>query len=108
MGRFFNLVDTPKHKEEFKKYYRIPSNVSIEHCNLGEWHEKRPTESVAIPMIAFIEEGMRIPIGRATRDFLNLFRLCPTQCAWNMFRILGSVDAINDKMDIILTHHVIN
>ena len=108
MSRFFNLVDTPEHKEEFKKYYRIPSNVSIEHCNLGEWHEKRPTESVAIPMIAFIEEGMRIPIGRATRDFLNIFRLCPTQCASNMFRILGSVDAINDKMGIILTYHVIN
>ena len=52
---FFNLVDTPKHKEEFKRHYQIPSNVSIEHCNLGEWYEKRPTEAVAIPMIAFIE-----------------------------------------------------
>ena len=108
MSRFFNLVDTPEHKEEFKKYYRIPSNVSIEHCNLGEWHEKRPTEFVAIPMIAFIEEGMRIPMGRATRDFLNRFRLFPTWCAPNMFRILGSVDVINNKMGINLTHHDIN
>ena len=50
MGRFFSLVDTPEHKEEFKKRHWIPSNVSIEHCNLGEWQEKRPTEAVAIPI----------------------------------------------------------
>ena len=66
MGRFFNLVDTPEHKEEFKRHYRILSNVSIEHYNLGEWHEKRPFEAVVIPM------------SRVARNFLNLFRLCPT------------------------------
>ena len=46
-------------------------------------------------MIAFIEGGMRIPIGKVTRDFSTLFIL--TQCAANMFRIFGSVDAINEK-----------
>ena len=96
MGIFFNLVDTLEHKEEFKRHYRIPSNMSIEHCNLREWHES---------MIAFIEGGMRIPMGKVTRDFLNLFKLCPIQCALNMFRILGSIDARNDKMGINLTHH---
>ena len=74
MGRFFSLDDTFEHKKEFKRYYRIPSNVSIKHCTLGEWHEKRPTEAIAIPMIAFIEGGMRIPMGRVTREFfLNSF-----------------------------------
>ena len=74
MGRFFSLVDTFEHKKEFKIYYRILSNVSIEHCTLGEWHEKRPTEAIAIPMIAFIEGGMSIPMGRVTREFfLNSF-----------------------------------
>ena len=76
---FFSLVDTPQNRKEFKRYYRILSNVSIQHCNPGEWHERRPTGAVVIPMIAFIEGGMRFPIGRVTRDFLNLFRLCPTQ-----------------------------
>ena len=71
MGRFFNLVDTPEHREEFKRHYRILSSVSIQHCNLGEWHEKRPTEAIVIPMIAFIEGGIRIPMGRVTRDFFN-------------------------------------
>ena len=59
-------------------------------------------------MIAFIDGGMRIPMGRVTRDFLTLFRLCRTQCVPNMFRILGSVDALNEKMGINLTHHDIN
>ena len=108
MGRFFNLVDTPKHKEEFKRYYRILSNVSIQHYNIGEWNEKRPTEAVVIPMIAFIEGGMRIPMGRVTRDFLTLFRLCPTLCSQNMFRVLSRLDAMNEKMGINLTHHNIN
>ena len=106
MGRFFNLVDTTEHKEEFKRYYRIPSNVSIQHCNLGEWHEERPTEAVVIPMIAVIEGGMRIHMGRVIRDFfLTIFKLCPTQCIPNMFRILGSMDVMNKKMGINLTHH---
>ena len=44
-------------------------------------------------MIAFIEGGMRIPMGTVTRDYLRAHMLAPTQCAPNMFRILGSVDA---------------
>ena len=108
MGRFFSLVDTSENREEFKRYCRIPSNVSIQHCNPSEWHEKRPTGAVSIPMIAFIEGGMKIPMGRVTRDFLNLFRLCHIQCVPNMFRIFGSVDALNEKLGIHLTHHDIN
>ena len=73
MGRFFSLVDIPQNREKFKRYYRIPSNVSIQHCNPGEWHERRPTGAVVIPMIAFIEEGMRIPMGRVTKDFFKSF-----------------------------------
>ena len=49
--------------------------------------------NVVIPMIAFIEGGMRIPIGTVTRDYLKAHRLAPTQCAPNVFRILGCVDA---------------
>ena len=45
-------------------------------------------------------------MGRVIRDFLILYRLCPTQCAPNMFRILGSVDTMNERMGINLTHHI--
>ena len=46
-------------------------------------------------MIAFIEGEMEIPMGRVTRDFLINYKLSPTQCSPNPFRVLGSVDMIN-------------
>ena len=59
-------------------------------------------------MIAFIEGGMKIPMGRVTRYFLIAHRLCLTQCSPNLFRILRSVDALNEKMRVNLTHHDVN
>ena len=47
-------------------------------------------------------------MGRVTRDFFIAHRLCPTQCSLNLFRILGSVDALNDKMRVNLTYHDVN
>ena len=47
-------------------------------------------------MIIFIEERMTLPIGRVTRDYLINHRLCPHQRAPNLFRVLGSVDALNE------------
>ena len=78
MGRFASLVNTLKNRETFKARYNILARVELEHCRLGEWYTKRPTRAIVILMIAFIEGGMEIPIGRITRDFLILYRLCPT------------------------------
>ena len=36
---------------------------------------------MVILMIAFIEDGMRIPMGIVTSDYLRAHRLAPTQCA---------------------------
>ena len=59
-------------------------------------------------MIAFIEGGMTIPMGTITRNYLRFFRLSPTQCALNMFRVLGSIEALNEWMNLNLTHHNVN
>ena len=66
---------------------------------------KRKTGQVAIPMIAFVEGGMTISIGRITRDYLLRRRLAPHQCAVNMFRILGCIDVLNEQMNISLSWH---
>ena len=60
---------------------------------------------VAIPMITFIEGGMRLPIGRMTRDYLIAHRICLHQCAPNLFRVLSNVDALNEQMGLGLTWH---
>ena len=108
MGRFAHLVDFEKGLENFKTRYRIPLEVAIRYCKEGQWHEERQEGDVVIPMISFIEGGMRISMGTVTRDFLKAHRLAPTQCAPNMFRILGSVDALNERMGLNLTHHDVN
>ena len=59
-------------------------------------------------MIAFIEGGMTILIGTITRNYLRFFRLSPTQCASNMFRVLGSIEALNERMNLNLTHDEVN
>ena len=61
-------------------------------------------------MIAFIEGGMTIPMGTLTSNFLRFFRLSPTQYAPNMFRfkVLGSIEVLNERMNLNLTHHDVN
>ena len=44
-------------------------------------------------------------MGIVMRDYLRDHKLAPTQCAPNMFRILGCVDALNERMGLNLTHH---
>ena len=75
---------------------------------MGEWHLQRRTGEVVILLLAFVEGGMRIPMGPVIRSYFRHFRLAPTQCAATMFRILGRVDALNEKMGLRLTHHDVN
>ena len=63
----------------------------------------RNEREVVIPMIAFIEGGMTLPIGRVTQDYLINHRPCPHQCTPNLFRVLDSVDALNEQMGLRLT-----
>ena len=63
---------------------------------------------MVIPIIAFLEGGMRIPMCIVTRDYLRAYKLAPTQYALNILRILGSIDALNEKMDLNFTHHDVN
>ena len=91
--------------EGFRAKYRIPQGVGLEYCSLDQILTKRETGQVVIPMITFIEGGMTILMGRITRDYLRGHRLAPHQCAANMFRILGCVNALNKQMNLGLSWH---
>ena len=110
MGRFKHLVDTKEGMRNFKSKYNIPPHVGIRYTAQGEWFDERKTNEVVIPMIAFIEGGMTILMGTITRNYLRFFRLSPTQCAPNMFRVLGSIEVLNERMNLNLnlTHHDVN
>ena len=103
MGRFAHLVDSLAGMKGFRAKYHIPQGVSLRYCAPNQLLTHRNEEEVAIPIIAFIGKGMMLPMGRVTRDYLIAHRLYPHQCAPNLFRILGSVDALNEHMGLNLT-----
>ena len=108
MGRFKSLVDSEEGIESFRALYRIPPGVGFRYCREGQWHEDKQEGKEMILVIAFIEGGMKIPMGRIIKDYLWAHRLAPTQFSPNMFKILWSVDALNEKMGLGLTHHDVN
>ena len=108
MGRFKRLVDSKEVMEKFRAKYKIPLRVGTRYAAHGEWVDDRKIREVVIPMITFIEGGMTIPRGTLTRNFLKFFRLSSTQCAPNMFRVLGSIEVLNERMNLNLTHHDVN
>ena len=105
MGRFKDLVDTPAAMEAFRAKYHIPQGVVLQYYPLEGVLIDRGESEVVIPMIAFIEGGMMLPMCRITRDYLLNYRLTPHQCAPNMFRILGCVDVLDERMGLGLTWH---
>ena len=96
MGRFKHLVNSPAAMEGFRVRYHIPQGVALQYCAPDQILTDRREGEVVIPMIAFIEGGMTLSTGRIIRDYLINHRLCPHQCASNLFRVLESVDALNE------------
>ena len=105
MSRFKYLVDSPTGMEGFTAKYHIPQGVGLQYCPPDQILTNREEGEVVIPMIVFIEGGMTLPIGGIIRDYLLNHRLCPHQCAPNLFRVLGSIDALNNQMNLGLTWH---
>ena len=77
MGRFESLVDSPSKIEHFKEKYHIPQEVGLRYCSTEQIVTNREVGEVIIPIIAFIEGGMTLPMGRITRDYFINHRLCP-------------------------------
>ena len=66
MGRFTHLIDSPAKIKAFKDRYHIPQEVGLRYCSLEQIVSHRREGEVIIPMIAFIERRMTLPIGRIT------------------------------------------
>ena len=95
MGRFKHLIDSHAGMEGFRAKYHIPQGVALRYYAPDQVVTDRNEGEVVIPMIAFIG-GMTLPIGKVTRNYLINHRLCPHQCAPNLFRVLASVDTLNE------------
>ena len=73
MGRFKKLVKSEEVMEKLIADYKIPNTVGLRYCKEGEWHFMRREGKVVIPIIAFLEGGMRILMGPIMRDYLKHF-----------------------------------
>ena len=73
MGRFQRLVESKEAMEKFIADYRIPSTVGLRYYKEGEWHFLRQGDEIVILIIAFLEGGMRIPMGPVMRDYFRHF-----------------------------------
>ena len=69
------LVESEEGMRSFRAKYRIPPTIGMRYATQGEWVGARKIGVVVIPMIAFIEGGMTIPMGTITRNYLRFFRL---------------------------------
>ena len=73
MGRFKKLVEPKETMEKFVADYKIPSNVGLRYCKEGDWHIMRREGEVVIPIIAFLEGGIKLPMRPVMRDYLRHF-----------------------------------
>ena len=89
-----SLVDYPASMEGFRAKYHISQGVALQYFASDRIVTNRIEGDVVIPIIAFIEWGMMLPMGKVTQDYLINHKLCPHQCVPNLFKVLGSVDAL--------------
>ena len=68
MGKFKCLVESEEGMRNFRAKYRIPPTVGIRYAAQGEWVDARKRGKVFIPIIAFIEGGMTIPMGTIIKN----------------------------------------
>ena len=67
-------MDSPAGMEGFRAKYHIPQGVVLEYCPLDRILTDKEEGEVVIPMIAFIEGGMTLPMGR--NDTSHVLRTC--------------------------------
>uniref|UniRef100_A0A2N9I5E2 Transposase (putative) gypsy type domain-containing protein n=1 Tax=Fagus sylvatica TaxID=28930 RepID=A0A2N9I5E2_FAGSY len=72
------------------------------YVNTLRGHGKIPP---SLRVVAIIEGGVRFPIDPFLADFLDYFRISPTQISPNIFRIVNGVAELNRRLGFNLTVH---
>ena len=108
MGKFKPMVDTLEKLVEFRRVCNIPEDVKVSYCPEFEAIFSRGEERVVIPLVAFVEGGVRIPMSKLLTYFLWHFKVCLNQCTSNVFRVVSNIDVLNRTLNLNLTEHDIN
>uniref|UniRef100_A0A2N9FNG4 Uncharacterized protein n=1 Tax=Fagus sylvatica TaxID=28930 RepID=A0A2N9FNG4_FAGSY len=78
----------------FRRHYGVPDDV---HLAYRFWEDALTGEpgDLILPLVAVIEGGVRFPIDPLLADFLDFFRISPSQISPNIFRIVNGVAELN-------------
>ena len=78
----------------FRLDYNIPHDVTL---SLAKVDAKRmgTRNTVAFPIAAIVEGGVRFPLDPLVRRFLHQVQLTPMQVSVNLFRVVCGVSALN-------------
>uniref|UniRef100_A0A2N9G9I8 Aminotransferase-like plant mobile domain-containing protein n=1 Tax=Fagus sylvatica TaxID=28930 RepID=A0A2N9G9I8_FAGSY len=98
-GKLARYVNTPEAMERFRRHYGVPDDV---HLAYRFWEDALTGEpgDLILPLVAVIEGGVRFPIDPLLADFLDFFRISPTQVSPNIFRIVMGVVELNPPVSL--------
>uniref|UniRef100_A0A2N9FIG1 Uncharacterized protein n=1 Tax=Fagus sylvatica TaxID=28930 RepID=A0A2N9FIG1_FAGSY len=103
-GKLARYVNTPEAMEKFRRHYGVPDDVYLEYRFWENAITGEPGDLI-IPVVAIIEGGVRFPMDPLLADFLDYFRISPTQISPNIFRIVNGVAELNRRLGFNLTVH---
>ena len=97
-------MNTPEAMAVFRHVYEIPNDVRLRYVH---WSDalNPPTGDLLIPVVAIVEGGIRFPMDPLLADFLNYFRLSPSQVNPNVFRIVMGTVELNRRLCLGLSVH---
>ena len=108
LGEFKYLVDMLEELFGFRRAYEIPNDVGVSYCPESEVDFVKGEGKVVIPLVAFVEGEVKIPMSNLLTNFLRHFNVCPDQCTPYTFRVVSSVAKLNRRLYLNLTEHDIN
>uniref|UniRef100_A0A2N9GR11 Uncharacterized protein n=1 Tax=Fagus sylvatica TaxID=28930 RepID=A0A2N9GR11_FAGSY len=103
-GKLARYVNTPQAMAVFRRHYGVPDDVYLEYRFWEDALTGEPGDLI-LPLVAIIEGGVRFPIDPLLADFLDYFRLSPSQISPNIFRIVMGVVELNRWLGLNLTVH---
>ena len=103
-GKLARYANTPEAMERFCRHYGVPGEVHLEYRYWEDALTGEPGDLI-LPLVAVIEGGVRFPIDPLLADFLDFFRINPTQVSPNIFRIIMGVVELNRRLGLNLTVH---
>uniref|UniRef100_A0A2N9FTD1 Uncharacterized protein n=1 Tax=Fagus sylvatica TaxID=28930 RepID=A0A2N9FTD1_FAGSY len=103
-GKLSRFMNTPEAMAVFRHVYEIPKDVRLRYVH---WSDalNPPTGDLLIPVVAIVEGGIRFPMDPLLADFLNYFRLSPSQVNSNVFRIVMGTVELNRRLGLELSIH---